>query len=308
MKKQYLKLKSSIDNNPISVTIFIPSSKPIGIVQISHGMKEHKERYYDFMEYLTNNGYITVIHDHRGHGASIKNEEDIGYFNDKNAEYLICDLLEITEYINSQFPKLPVILFGHSMGAMCAIKYLKKYDNFIDKIILCGLPSKNSLARIGLLVAELICMVKNDRYKSPFLEKMTFLNYNKKIHHPVSNYDWLCSNEQIIKEYINDPLCNIPFTINGFINLYQLNIDIYNKYNWTLQNPNIPMLFIAGSNDPVIKSPRSWYHSQKFYNKLGYNNIQHKLYKNLRHELINETNHQEIYQDILNFIKEKSNI
>ena len=41
-------------------------------------MCEHKERYYGFMEYLTGYGYVTVIHDHRGHGASVKDKTDLG--------------------------------------------------------------------------------------------------------------------------------------------------------------------------------------------------------------------------------------
>lgn len=48
-----------------------PGIKPRAIVQLVHGMSEHKERYIPFMEYLTDKGYITVIHDHRGHGKSV---------------------------------------------------------------------------------------------------------------------------------------------------------------------------------------------------------------------------------------------
>ena len=84
MKQIDKKIESKCDKLPLAMTIMSPESEPVkGIVQISHGMAEHKERYYTFMEFLTENGYITVIHDHRGHGDSVKEDNDLGYFYDK---------------------------------------------------------------------------------------------------------------------------------------------------------------------------------------------------------------------------------
>lgn len=56
---------SEADTLEISVLCLMPEPgiKPRAIVQLVHGMSEHKERYIPFMEYLTDKGYITVIHD-----------------------------------------------------------------------------------------------------------------------------------------------------------------------------------------------------------------------------------------------------
>ena len=62
------KIKSSSDNLELELIYMEPKGEIKGVVQISHGMSEHKERYYEFMEYLKDNGYAVVIHDHRGHG------------------------------------------------------------------------------------------------------------------------------------------------------------------------------------------------------------------------------------------------
>ena len=43
------KIKSQKDGLELEIAIFEPSEKPKAIVQISHGMAEHKERYYPFM-------------------------------------------------------------------------------------------------------------------------------------------------------------------------------------------------------------------------------------------------------------------
>ena len=80
-----------------------PNSEIKGVVQISHGMSEHKERYYDFMEYLKNQGYIVVINDHRGHGSSVKNKEDLGYFYTEDINYIINDLYDVTKYIKNKY-------------------------------------------------------------------------------------------------------------------------------------------------------------------------------------------------------------
>ena len=62
-------------------------------------MSEHKERYYDFMEYLKEQGYAVVSIDHRGHGRSVKNKEDLGYFYTEDINYIINDLYDVTKYI-----------------------------------------------------------------------------------------------------------------------------------------------------------------------------------------------------------------
>ena len=53
---EIVKLKSEKDNLELEVCISTPKGKPKGIVQISHGMTEHKERYYSFMKYLNSKG------------------------------------------------------------------------------------------------------------------------------------------------------------------------------------------------------------------------------------------------------------
>lgn len=65
--------KSEADGLEISVMALIPDKKPYrAVVQLVHGMSEHKERYIPFMQYLAKLGYVVVIHDHRGHGKSVK--------------------------------------------------------------------------------------------------------------------------------------------------------------------------------------------------------------------------------------------
>ena len=70
MKTEAFTVCSRQDGLPLEVLLTLPEpeEKLRGLVQISHGMCEHKERYLPFMEYLARHGYGAVIHDHRGHG------------------------------------------------------------------------------------------------------------------------------------------------------------------------------------------------------------------------------------------------
>lgn len=302
MKEENIIINSKCDNLPLSITIFIPETEVKGVFQISHGMAEHKERYYDFMKYLTNQGYVTIINDHRGHGKSIKNEEDLGYFYDNKAEYIVEDLHQITLYIKEKYPDKKVILFGHSMGSMVVRKYLKKYDKEIDKLIVCGSPSKNPFSNIALTTSKIIGNIKGKRFRSNLIQNLAFGSYNKNLQNVISPNSWICANEETVKEYDDDKLCGFIFTANGFENLFILMRDIYTIKGWKLNNKEIPILFIAGRDDPVIINKNKWLKSQKFLTKLGYSNITNKLYDNLRHEILNEKNKEEIYEDILNFI------
>ncbi len=302
MRKKDIIINSNSDKLPISVTMFIPEVDIKGIVQISHGMAEHKERYFDFMEYLANQGYVTIINDHRGHGKSIKEKEDLGFFYDNSSEYIVEDLHQITLYIKELYPNKEMILFGHSMGSMVVRKYIKKYDKDIDKLIVCGSPSKNPFAGLAIFITKIMKIFKGDKYRSNFIQNLAFGSYNKNIKNAKSKNSWICSNNETVESYDKDELCGFIFTLNGFENLFRLMKEIYQKDGWTLNKKDLPILFIAGSNDPVIIDEEKWNESQEFLKKIGYSNVTGKLYKNLRHEILNEKNKQQIYEDIINFI------
>lgn len=291
------KLESEKDKLELEVAIIEPSVKPKGVVQISHGMSEHKERYFDFMNYLAENGYVCVIHDHRGHGRSVKQKQDLGYFYTEDINYIIDDLHQVTRYIKQKYPDLKIYLFSHSMGTLVSRNYLKKYDNDIEKIILCGPPTENKMAGLGIFLAKLF---PNKNKINVFLNNLTFRNYNK--NNDTEN-SWICSNKDNVNKYNKDELCGYIFTTNGFINLYKLMKEAYNKNGWGMQNSDLNILVIAGEDDPVIQSKEKFNGLIEFLKQCGYKNIKSKMYEGKRHELINEKDNRIVYEDILNFIE-----
>lgn len=294
MKKEFFKIKSNCDELELDVALFIPD-KIFGLVQLSHGMVEHKEYYYDFMEYLAKNGYACIINDHRGHGRSIKNISDLGYLYEESSDYLVEDLHQITMYLKNKFPNKELVLFGHSMGSLIVRKYLKKYDFEINKLIVCGSPSINKMSKIGLMLSKAVKLLKGERYRSEFLNKLALSNDETN--------SWISDNKEYIDKYNNDKLCGYIFTTNGFINLTNLMIDVYSKRDWKLKNKKLPIFFIAGRNDSVIKSEKLWHKSISFLKDVGYKNITFKLYDDMKHALLFEKNNENVLKDIIDFIK-----
>ena len=159
-------LLSKRDQLPLELAIIEPEGEPIGIIQLIHGMSEHKERYYDFMNYLSQQGYICAIHDHRGHGETSKSEEergyiadkegfDLGYFYTNDITYIVDDAYLVTEYLKNRYPTLNISIFSHSMGTLVSRNYLKKYEKHIEKIVLCGPPTENKLVDLALFAGKL---------------------------------------------------------------------------------------------------------------------------------------------------------
>ena len=299
MKKEEIKITSEFDELEIDCLLIQPEGEIKGVVQLAHGMNEHKERYIDFMKYLAENGYACFINDHRGHGKSLKNEEDIGYFYENEAEAVIEDLYKITKYLKEKFKGKKIILFGHSMGSMIVRKYIAKYDNKIDGLIVCGSPSKNVNAKLGLAIVKIMEIFKGEKYRSKFVKNLMFNGYGKKDNLKNS---WICNNREIVEKYNEDELCQYNYTLNGFENIIRLMIDIYNPKIYEKNNLQLPIYFIAGSEDPVISSEKKWYEAQEFLKSMGYKNINRKLYKNMSHEILNELENKTVYKDILEWI------
>lgn len=296
------RIAASADDVQLSLLVLTPThTDPRAIVQIVHGMCEHKERYIDFMQFLCLEGYICVAHDHRGHGESIRSEHDLGYFYQGGYRALIDDTLYVTRWAKSLFPSLELYLFGHSMGSMVVRSYTKRYDNELAGLIVCGSPSYNAGCLAGRWVAQLIAKVKGERHRSGFVQQLAFGSYNRnfKSHTALSPNAWICSNNAIVEAYDRDSKCNFTFTANGFYNLFGLMRDTYSCHHWAMQQPQLPIAFVAGANDPCIISPKHFEKSVEAMHRVGYTHIERKLYPNMRHEILNETNKQQVWDDIL---------
>ena len=292
---------SPADGLQLSLLYSEPADAPKGIVQIAHGMCEHKERYIPLMEFLTANGYATVCNDHRGHGASVKSEKDLGYMGKGGWLSLVEDLKAVTEWARDKWPGIPLTLFGHSMGSMAVRCYAKRYDKLIDSLIVCGCPSDNPAKGAGISLCKLIGSTFRWHYRPKIMLLMSFGTYNKPFKDEGWRAAWVCSDPDILKAYHSDPLCQFVFTADGFLNLLLLMKDCYSKEG-KAANPKIPVRFISGSEDPCMVDEKALGDAVQTMKDWGYEDVSLKIYPGLRHEIHNETSHEEVWNDILSYL------
>lgn len=309
MQKREFTLQSKYDNLALSCAEYtaegVTQTNAKGVVQIVHGMCEYKERYEDFIDYLTQNGYIVFAHDHRGHGGSVTANENLGYFGDKKGEAIVDDAALVTDEIRRLYPGLSVTLFGHSMGSLVVRAYIQKYEEKIDKLIVCGSPSKNSLAGFGLMLNGVISAFRGKKYRSRLMANASTGGGDDKFPGEGKNA-WLTRDKTVVEKYNADEKCNFIFSCNGFSNLLHLVKNAYKKKKYPAKHSDLPIFFMAGADDPVIGSEKKWLAAQQFLRDVGYKNVTGKSYPKMRHEILNELGKEEVYADALAFIEKSA--
>ena len=229
-------LVSPADGTAIYGLCALPESRPVAILQLVHGMSEHKERYKPVMEFLCAAGYACVIHDHRGHGTHAQ-------------------------------------ILGH-MGAP-----------------------------LGKGLSRLMSRFKGDEYRSPLIQHLAFSGNNRAFEPAKSENAWLCSDEAVVTAYDGDPLCGFTFTLNGFETLFTLMEWVYAPTGWAVNQPNLPIYFLSGGDDPCRISDKAFEEAQAHLRKAGYANVTGRLYPGMRHEILNEDGKEAVFQDILEHLE-----
>lgn len=300
MTKETFQVVSAYDGTKLDALCFLPEGKPKGIFQILHGMCEYKERYQPFMSFLAEHGYIAAAHDHRGHGNSVSDKSDLGYFSDKTGKAVTEDAFAVTQALKKRYGDLPVILFGHSMGSLVAMNYLQKHETAIEKLVICGMPKKNIFVGVGLFLNGVISLFKGERHRSKWMAKLTLGGANKKFKSEGKNA-WLTRDREVVKAYNADEKCNFIFTCNGFKNLLKLLKNTYKQTKYRRFYPTLPILFVAGEEDPVAGGFDGWFEGKYMLTERGYVRVYGQLYQGMRHEILNEIGKEKPYADILAF-------
>ena len=294
-------IASHHDNLQLSVLAVCPE-KPKAVVQMAHGMCEHKERYLSFMRFLAAHGYAAFLNDHRGHGESVLDQADLGYFYDGGARALIDDMHLLTEHIKGEYPSLPIALFGHSMGSLAVRCYTKRYDKEISSLIVCGSPSANAFTGMMKKFDDLLIRTKGDRARSDVINAVFSGAFEARFRSEGIENAWLSSDRSVSEAYNADPLCHFTFTLYVYKALLDLLTDAYSEVGWKMENPRLPIRFLSGANDPCMVSRSAFARSVDHMRKVGYTNVSSRLFDGMRHEILNETEKESVYADVLDFL------
>lgn len=299
--KQTFSFLSSNGKDEVAAYLYQPNDcEPRLIIQISHGMCEYVERYEPFIDFLTSQGFLVCGNDHLGHGHTAKTDEDLGFFGEKEGyKYLVEDLYFLTQKMRNDYPELPIILYGHSMGSMVARCYLSKYGSKLDGCILSGTVGPNPVIGVAKLLCGMQMKKLTPRGRSELLNNIGFGSYNKRIKGNRTIKDWLSRDPEVVDRYIKDKYCMFSFTTAGFRDLLAMT-EIISTKQWPGTVPKeLPILLYSGEEDPVGsygKGVRIVYERLK---SAGIKDLEVKLYPEARHEMHNEVNKEEVYADVL---------
>lgn len=273
-----------------------------GIIQLVHGMQEHIGRYDEFAKMLADCGYIVVGHDHLGHGNTVKSEEEWGYFDKKDGwNKLVEDIHILQNLVQKEYPDIPYVIMGHSMGSLLVRTYVTKYKDNISGIIISGTSGQKRGLILGQLLTKLIILFRGPKYKSTLLEYLVTGSFNKKFKPTRTKADWTTRDYEQVDKYEKDEKCGKNFTAIAYLDLLKGTYYLSKQKN-IKNTPNIPILIFSGDKDPVGENSKGVIRVYNMLKKAGKDKVRIRLFKDGRHEMLNEINKEEVYYFVLDWL------
>ena len=287
---------------------WVPEGEPKAILQIIHGIAEFVERYDQFAQYLNSQGYLVVAEDHMGHGKSIEGGSTQGYFHG-GWFTAVKDTMKLMKMTMEEFPGVPYVLFGHSMGSFMARTILAKYpDSGISAAIICGTGWQPKAALPAMIkMVELICKKTGEQKPNEMLQKIIFGSYNKKVEHPRTDFDWLTRDNKIVDAYVAHPLCGFTASCGLLRDMSKGIYYVEQTENLRRMRKDLPVFFIAGAEDPVGPYGKGVERCAEEFKKAGMEHVSIRIYPLCRHEILNEINKEKVFEDVAQWISRAIN-
>ncbi|NNU75499.1 alpha/beta hydrolase [Clostridium estertheticum] len=274
-----------------------------GVVQLAHGMAETAARYEDFAINLTKNGFGVYANDHRGHGETAGKIEILGELGEDSFNSMVEDMRRLNKIIKEENMRLPIFLFGHSMGSFLTQRYICLYGSKLKGAILTGTCGKRGIiVDIGIIASKVEIIRKGRNAKSINLNKLTFGSNNDFFKPNRTLFDWLSRDNKEVDKYIENPYCGAVFTAGFFYDFLGGLKSAADTGEIEKIPNNLPIYIFGGDKDPVGKNGKGALKLVKTYEKHGVRDLTYKLYKDGRHEMLHEINKDEVTTDIIKWI------
>ncbi|HEY2707329.1 MAG TPA: alpha/beta fold hydrolase [Caulobacteraceae bacterium] len=245
-------------------------AKPRAVIQLAHGAGEHAMRYLGPLTPIIEAGYVIYAADHRGHGMT-SGMTSLGDFGAGGAPAAVDDMAVLARLIREREPGLPLILFGHSMGAMFSQAWLLDHSELIDALVLSGTAGPGPRSAGGPNAA--------------------FAN-------PRTDYDWLSRDEAEVDRYIADPFCGIRFKPESAASFQALRERRADAEALSKVKKGLPVYVVVGDADPINDGLKRLTPLVDAYRAAGLA-VTLKVYPGGRHEMLNETNRDEVVADLM---------
>lgn len=282
-----------------------------GVVQLVHGMAEHIERYDEFARFLAGLGYVVFGHDHIGHGKSVSSMDDLGNLPLDGGKKILVDDVDLVRKAalkaSGKTEDLPVFVFGHSMGSFVVRSYITHYPQGLTGAVLCGTGNQaRALSLAGRTVARTIGRLRGEDYHSRFVDSLVIGAFSSSIEDARTDCDWISTDPSVVDAYIADPLSGAMFSVGGYATLTDLTAEVVRKASAAQVPKDLPLLFIAGAEDPVGNGGEDVKAAAQLYRDAGVADVRTIIYPNMRHEILNEPRRQDVFNDVESWFTERT--
>ncbi len=307
MVRQELRFDSRDMKSKIYAVKFIPERKKKACLIVAHGMGEHFGRYAEMAEFLAEQGIVVAGADMLGHGKTVVDEKDFGYFCGQDpATVVVRDVHRLKKLVQAENPELPVFVMGHSMGSFVIRNYIEMYGSGISGAILMGTGSFAPMSlKAGKKLVEILEKIHGERYVSKKLAYYSTGKYRKKspegCEYP---FDWCCSRPEIAERNAADPLMGHSFSLNGYETLFNLVERSQDIKRMEKIPKDLPLFIISGEHDPVGEFGKGVLKAAESYKNIGMTKVITKIYPKDRHEIYLEKDRFDIMMDIMNFFRD----
>lgn len=282
---------------------WVAKGRPVAALVIAHGLAEHAGRYARLAKAMNEAGISVYAADHRGHGLTARDPSELGFFAyEKGWSVVVEDLNSVVTLARASNPGLPVFLMGHSMGSVLARCHAIRHSARIAGLILTGAPSDpGMMGDVGTVIAKLISSARGSEHHSPLLRMLTFGSYNWAFKPRRTKYDWLSRDQAEVDAYLADPLCGFTPTAGLYVDLLHGLQQASDPDQLARIRQTLPVLIAAGSADPVMTRVDT---VVALFQEAGLHEVTLKVYDGARHELVNETNREEVFADLIWWMKQ----
>jgi alpha-beta hydrolase superfamily lysophospholipase len=275
----------SADGEQLFVYRWSGDGDPRAVVQIAHGMGEHALRYKRLGEALVEQGYVVYANDHRGHGHTAGSAERLGSFGAGGWKALVEDLGAVSAQARSEFPGLPLVMLGHSMGSFALQQYLLDHSTDLDAAVLSGTSAVDVIA--GAIDPT---------------QPADLTSFNAAFEPARTDYDWLSRDETEVDKYLADEYCGFGVDVEAMSGMLAGAGDMADPARLGGIRKDLPLLVFSGDADPLAGGGALVQMVADRYREAGLTDVTVKLYEGARHEALNETNRDEVTADLIAWV------
>jgi alpha-beta hydrolase superfamily lysophospholipase len=276
------KIKSPVDGLDLVFHSWTPAANIKRLMVIQHGFGEHGLRYQFVIDALDNGSTAFFALDARGHGSSPGIRGHADSFQD-----FVLDLNALVEQLKSQYPGVPIALFGHSMGGGIVLDYCLT-DDF----------QKNIQFLIVSAAALRIKMTTAIRIKKFIGKKLANFMPSQVI---AAGLDpgLISQDADIVQAYIDDPKVHGKISLAMGSALFAVGERVLSRASGI----TIPTYVFHGTGDELCMPAGS----EELFSKLGSEEKKLKFYPNLHHETFNEKlpERNQVLKDLADWVNQR---